>query len=80
MNSFKLLLSLAICIIFCNVLIAGPTWVEVREPQDNPPDIVLNNNTVDSVVFTVTIPGFFKDDTTYDDTTYQRIWFPEKMY
>ncbi len=78
MNTKRLLAVAVLCMIFCNVLIAGPTWVEVRDAQDNPPDIDLNTNTTDSIVVTLTIPGFYKEDSTYDDTTYQRLYFPEQ--
>ena len=58
------------------VAFSGPSWVMVRSSQDSSSDIDLITNTADSVVFIVTIPGFFTEDTTYDKTTYQRLSFP----
>ena len=78
MNSPRTLLPLLLCLIFTAVVFGEPTWVQIRDSQPNPPQTTLVNNTVDSIVFIVTIPGFFKEDTTYDKIEYQRLRFIEE--
>jgi hypothetical protein len=78
MNFSKSILSIVCCVILAGVASGEPSWVQIRDAQDNPPDVDLITNSTDSIVFIVTIPGFFKEDTTYEDTTYQRLFFPKQ--
>lgn len=78
MNLLKFHAIVTLCLAITSISLGNPTWVEVREKEENPPVINLVNSTNSNVTFSVTIPGFFIVDTTYDDTTYQRIWFPEE--
>jgi len=65
-----------ICIIFSGLAFSAPKWVTIRSSQEGPPQSTLTNNTSDSVVFIVTIPGFYKEDINWEDTTYQKLRFP----
>jgi len=78
MKSFKLF-TLITSSLICAGVTFGATWVTVTDSNENPPEVTLLNNDADSVVFKVTIPGFYKEDESEGGTTYQRIWFEGEM-
>ena len=78
MNYLRFLCLLALFIPHLSSALSVPVWVEVRDPYDNPPEIIFQSNTADSVVFTVLIPGFFRGNEVEGGETYQKMWFPKE--
>jgi len=76
MKFLQQLMLIVMCVIWVGNSSAA-TWVEITDSNENPPEIDLRDSSADSVVICITIPGFFKDDETEDQTTYQKIWFDE---
>jgi hypothetical protein len=77
MGSRKIVALLTVALLAVSTAFSAPTWVSLGRGIGTSPTIALNNNTADSIVFTVVIPGFYKDDVTENNLIYQKMWFDE---